>query len=102
MRHVTRQIDDHAPADLAGILDDLDAAQPYAFGPPCGVKSAIDHIAESDAELAEKVRERVEDKRYPASKVAAILAQRTGVNLQDQTVRRHRRRGTANGCRCPK
>lgn len=100
MRHVTTKLDANPPADLAGILDDLDEATPLRPGPACGVSVALERIAEQDKAIAEKVAERVDDKRYPATKVAQVLAHRTGVDVQDQTVRRHRRRGGANGCRC--
>lgn len=102
MRHVSDNITTKNHADIVGILDELDAATPLLAGPVCGVTAAIERIAAESEEIAGKVRERVVDERVPATAVAEILTARTGVKVASQTVRRHRRRGAANGCRCPR
>lgn len=100
MRDVTIELAAQPPVDVIGILDELDAAAPLLAGPVCGVTTAVERIASESEDLAGKVRQRVDDERVPATAVAEILTARTGVKLSSQTVRRHRRRGTASGCRC--
>ena len=100
MRDVTANITLDSPADVVGILDDMNALAPKAPGPRCGVSVALERIAAADAEVGAAVRERVVDETYPASGVAAILTARTSVNVSAYTLRRHRKRGTADGCRC--
>lgn len=101
MRDVTEPLTDNPHADIIGILDDLDAAaaQPVP-GPICSVTAALERIAAEDPDIAGKVRQRVDDARFPATGVADVLTKRTGVQVASQSLRRHRRRGTPSGCRC--
>lgn len=102
MRDVTDNLSTDSPADVVGILDDLQALTSPVPGPPCAVRKALELIAVEDEKIAGKVSALVVDDRVPATGVADVLAKRTGVQMASQTVRRHRRRGTPSGCRCPR
>ena len=93
-----------SPADVVGILDDLNAltSRPNLPGPACGVTTALGKITAAAPEIGAAVRERVDSGDYPASGVATVLTARTGTAVSAFTVRRHRKRGTPDGCRCPR
>jgi hypothetical protein len=102
VRDVSDNITHDSPADVVGILDALTGLARQLPGPTCGVTTAIEKIAAAAPEVAEQVRVRVNSAEYPASGVATVLENRTGVKVSAFTVRRHRKRGTPDGCRCPR
>ena len=104
VRDVTANITHDSPADVVGIIDDFDAltSRPPLPGPQCGVTTALHKIASTNPEVGTAVRERVDSTDYPASGVASVLTARTSVPVSAYTVRRHRKRGTPDGCRCPR
>ena len=69
-------------------------------GPQCGVPRVIDKIRQDiSSEVADAFKARVADPAVKAS-VLAEIATRHGYPLSSPTIRRHRRRGLADGCRC--
>ena len=102
VRDVSDNINTDSPADVVGILDELAELAPQLPGPTCGVTKAIEKITAASPEIGEAVRERVDSHEYPAVGVATVLTSRTGTPVSAFTVRRHRKRGTPDGCRCPR
>jgi hypothetical protein len=104
VRDVTRNLSHDSPADVVGILDDLTelVSAPAKPGPVCSVSVALARIAATDETVAAEVRKRVDDDAYPAAGVATVLTNRTGAVVAAYTLRRHRKRGTVTGCRCPR
>lgn len=67
-------------------------------GPKCAFAKVIDNLP---AETAAKVSSAVDDENNAASELAELLIA-AGFDISAFSVARHRRRGQANGCRCPR
>ncbi|MGZ4745696.1 MAG: hypothetical protein ACXVYY_01300 [Oryzihumus sp.] len=68
---------------------------------PCGMVKVLTELANDQPESFSKLLAVLDNLAVPASFVADVLTKH-GHQVSDQTVRRHRRRGTAGGCRCPR
>lgn len=86
-------------SDLAAALDAL--AQPAPKGPPCTVGTYLAQLARRDAALHARVVALVDDTEVQAPRLAGALKV-DGAGVSAYTLRRHRRRGTADGCKCPR
>ncbi|MFD7763570.1 hypothetical protein [Streptomyces microflavus] len=67
-------------------------------GPRCTVGTIL---AALDDETAQKVREVLEQQAVSSTQIADALTS-YGHSVQAPAVARHRRRGSSNGCRCPR
>lgn len=84
-------------ADLAAALDALE--RPNRPGPKCSVGVHLAGLAEREPGLHARVLALLDDDAVPATGLAVALGA-DGLEVHGDTVRRHRKRGTANGCRC--
>ena len=76
-------------------LDDLSALKSRP-GPKCSVVKLLSNL-EEDARA--KLKARMDDPEVEATKLAELLT-RHGHAISADTIRRHRKRGTGNGCSC--
>lgn len=83
-------------ADLAAALDALAPAKP---GPPCGVGTYLERLAARDAALHARVVALIDDAAVRGADLARAL-EADGAGISAYALRHHRKRGTANGCRC--
>ena len=67
-------------------------------GPQCTVARILGQITDDDREHLCRV---LDNSEIPGSVIASALT-RNGYPITDKTLLRHRKRGTASGCRCPK
>ncbi|MEU3652837.1 hypothetical protein AB0E67_08280 [Streptomyces sp. NPDC032161] len=87
--------------ELVGLAADLDAltqAPAVRKGPPCSVGSVLTSV---DEETTEVLRRILDTRTVSSTAIAEVLSQH-GQAVTSYTVARHRRRGEANGCRCPR
>jgi hypothetical protein len=82
---------------LAAELDALATAPAAPRGPRCQIGQLLET---ADADVAESLRAVLET-TVSATVIAEALG-RHGNQVTAWTVNRHRRRGTPNGCRCPR
>lgn len=68
-------------------------------GPPCSVASALARLSTRVPKSAERLLELVDDDQVPPRWLAERFVA-AGEPMKDYTIRRHRRRGHANGCGC--
>lgn len=81
---------------LRTALSDL---RPSARGPRCSLGALLDDLATTDPEGCAALRAALDDPTASAPAVAAALIS-AGYSIRGETVRRHRKRGTATGCAC--
>lgn len=67
-------------------------------GPKCTVARIMEQISTADRETLERL---IDNPAIPGSLIAEALT-RNGHSITDKTVLRHRKRGAAAGCRCPR
>ena len=87
--------------ELVGLAADLNAlteAPTTRKGPPCSVGAVL---ATVDEETAAVLRRILDNGTISSTGIADVLSQH-GRTVTGYTVARHRRRGNANGCRCPR
>lgn len=82
-------------ADELRSLRDGHASRP---GPTCTVAVILAQLPEEDAAQLEAA---IDNPSVSGSSIAGTLT-RNGHAVSDKTVLRHRRRGSATGCRCPR
>ena len=75
------------------LLEAARAAQVGRRGPDCTVSLQA-------PELVADINEALADPAIFGSTIAAILKDRD-IEISAETINRHRRRGQANGCKCP-
>lgn len=83
------------------LIDDLMQveARPGIYpGPQCTVARIMSLITDEDRTHLTRL---IDNRDIPGSVIAGALT-RNGYTVADKTVLRHRKRGTASGCRCPK
>ena len=86
--------------DLAAALDHLEAG-PYRPGPACAVASYLAELLVRDAAMHARVVALIDNPAIVASGLADVL-RTDGLVAGADTVRRHRKRSTSSGCRCPR
>ncbi|MGC4950909.1 hypothetical protein ACLQ2N_32555 [Streptomyces sp. DT224] len=79
---------------LTRLLDEPDRPK----GPQCTVGAILDTL---DAATAAKVQTVLDTPSVSSTRIADTLTE-AGHRVQAPAVARHRRRGTSNGCRCPR
>ncbi|WP_435059857.1 hypothetical protein [Streptomyces sp. bgisy060] len=84
--------------DLAAELAALTQAPAARKGPPCTVGSVLSTV---DSTTADTLQQILDTPTVTSTAIAGVLSQHGPVIASD-TVARHRRRGQANGCRCPR
>jgi hypothetical protein len=75
---------------------------PVRGGPPCRTGLAVKAIIAARPDLAEAVTAAVSDPNVNALRAAEFLSKHSGQLVKVAALRYHRRRGTVNGCTCPK
>ena len=85
-------------AALERILDAGSHTSRYRPGPACGVAKVLDALP---AATADRVRAELDDEENSSAALADMLI-KVGFDVSAFTVARHRRRGHASGCRCPR
>lgn len=85
-------------ADHSGLLADLDALAPMPGRTKCHTALILEQL---DEEARSVVEAKIDDQTIHASVLADVLT-RNGHPVHGDSVRRHRRRGTAGGCKCPR
>lgn len=85
--------------DLAAALDALE--QPARPGPRCRVGTYLAGLAERDPTMHARVIAMIDDQAIAATGLATALRE-DGLDAHGDTVRRHRNRSLATGCRCPR
>lgn len=83
--------------ELAASLDEKPAAA--RKGPACSVPAALARLAVRVPKSAARLVELVDDDQVPPRWLAERFVA-AGEPMKDYTIRRHRRRGHANGCGC--
>lgn len=83
---------------LAADLDALTSVPATPRGPQCSVGAFLD---DADSDVAASLRAVLDLKSVSSVAIAEALS-RHGDPVTAWTVSRHRRRGAANGCRCPR
>lgn len=82
-------------------MDDLARAESRRDmypGPQCTVAKIMSLIGDDDRRYLLRL---IDNPGIPGSFIAEALT-RNGYRVADKTVLRHRKRGSASGCRCPK
>lgn len=79
---------------LTRLLEEPDTPK----GPRCTIGAILDAL---DADTAAKVRSVLDNPAVTATRIADTLTG-SGHRVQAPAVARHRRRGSSNGCRCPR
>lgn len=83
------------------LIDDLASVETQTGmypGPQCTVSKILSQINDDERDRLRRV---IDNPGLPGSVIAGALT-RNGYAVADKTVLRHRKRGTASGCRCPK
>jgi hypothetical protein len=70
-------------------------------GPPCQVNAFLDNLDQNDPAAADAFRAVIDNPQAIVSKIAEVLAS-NGHEVEPQALRRHRRRSTPSGCKCPR
>ncbi|MFI1012659.1 hypothetical protein [Streptomyces sp. NPDC020965] len=83
---------------LVADLDALTEVEPARKGPPCTVGAVLTRVDEDTAAALHRI---LDTPTVTATAIAEVLS-RHGRTVTSYTVARHRRRGNANGCRCPR
>lgn len=68
-------------------------------GPQCSLGALLGDLKENDPEGYKALQAAIEDRNINAPTLVRALAE-AGHRLHRDTIVRHRRRGTATGCRC--
>lgn len=80
---------------LVDDLAHLEAVKPL-HGPRCTIEVILEQVQPAEAQA---IIEAIDNHRIAASVLARTLTQ-NGYRVAQRTITRHRRRGTADGCRC--
>jgi hypothetical protein len=83
------------------LLEDLEQVESRRGtypGPQCTVTKILSQLDATDRTAAQRL---IDNPDIPGSAIAEALT-RNGYPIADKTVLRHRKRGEASGCRCPR
>lgn len=83
------------------LIDDLTSVESRRGtypGPQCTVAHIMGQLTDDERESVIRV---IDNPDIPGSVIAGALT-RNGYPIADKTVLRHRKRGQASGCRCPR
>lgn len=83
-------------SDLASRLSALANPQP---GPRCYVALLLEDLATTDPQGRDALIASIDDHSLNATILARALAE-AGFQIKTHSIRRHRKRGTGNGCAC--
>lgn len=83
-------------SELASRLSALANPQP---GPKCYVALLLADLAETDPQGRDALVASIDDHSLNATILAQALAD-AGYGIKTHSIRRHRKRGTGNGCAC--
>lgn len=86
---------------LAAALTELPAYGPAARGPKCSIHTVLTRLGRDQPDAVGPLTAAVDDEAVTARALADTLST-FGYPVKEQTVRRHRRRGTSAGCVCPR
>lgn len=84
-------------SSLASLLSDL--ANPIR-GPKCYVGVLLAELAETDPEGRTALIAAIDNHSLAATVVAKALHEAGHTKVKTESIRRHRKRGTADGCAC--
>lgn len=86
------------PSALAAALGSISTRRP---GPRCQMGMIMERVRTEDRGGFDLLDGLMDDPQVPASAIAEALYG-AGYVINSHTVNRHRKRGTARGCACPK
>lgn len=85
---------------MTTLADRLNSIEATKKGPRCEFGSFLEHLAGDDPEGHAALQRLLDETTMPATTIAGALRE-AGHVVSVHSMRRHRKRGTAEGCTCP-